>query len=184
MVTETSESEVGLTSLAEGIRNLLGVGMHLLLMGLLLEGLAVVVSRWISFPISLTLETQIVATALCLAVCLLSALWFSRSLDLIEVHLLNGENEMITCGPFAYVRHPLYATLVMTIPPMVLVWFSDLLFLIPWILILVISHQIVRLEERELIEAFGRDYESYRSYVPALLPYKGAGGKRYRGDSS
>jgi protein-S-isoprenylcysteine O-methyltransferase Ste14 len=158
--------------------------MHLLLMGLLLEGLAVVAGRWVSFPISLTLETQILATILCLVVCLLSAFWFGRSLNLIEVHLLNGENEMITCGPFAYVRHPLYATLVMTIPPMVMVWFSDLLFLIPWILILVISHQIVGLEERGLIKAFGRDYEIYRRYVPALLPHKGAGGKRYRGDRS
>lgn len=184
MVTETNESEVRLTSLVVGIRNLLGVGMHLLLMGLFLEGLAVVVSQRISFPISLALETQILVTILCLAVCLVSAVWFNRSLNLIRVHLLDGETELITCGPFAYVRHPLYATLVMTIPPLVIVWLSDLLFLAPWVLILIISHPTVRLEERGLVEAFGSDYERYRRYVPALLPYKGAGGRRYRGDSS
>jgi protein-S-isoprenylcysteine O-methyltransferase Ste14 len=184
VVTETNESEVRLTSLVVGIRNLLGVGMHLLLMGLFLEGLAVVVSQRISFPISLALETQILVTILCLAVCLVSAVWFNRSLNLIRVHLLDGETELITCGPFAYVRHPLYATLVMTIPPLVIVWLSDLLFLAPWVLILIISHPTVRLEERGLVEAFGSDYERYRRYVPALLPYKGAGGRRYHADSS
>jgi protein-S-isoprenylcysteine O-methyltransferase Ste14 len=184
MVTETNESEVRLTSLVVGIRNLLGVGMHLFLVGLFLEGLAVVVGQWISYPISLALETQILATVLCLAVCLLNAIWFSRSLNLIEVHLLDGENELITCGPFAYVRHPLYATLVMTIPPLVMIWFSDLLFLVPWVLVLVVAHPIVRVEERGLIRAFGRDYDKYRRHVPALLPYKGAGGRRHRGDSS
>ena len=77
--------------------------MHLLLLGLFLEGLAVVVQQWISFPISLASEAQILFTVLCVAVCLLSAIWFNRSLNLIKVHLLDGKNELITSGPFAYV---------------------------------------------------------------------------------
>jgi protein-S-isoprenylcysteine O-methyltransferase Ste14 len=107
-------------------------------------------------------------------------IWFSRSLNLIDAHLLNGKSELVTHGPFAYVRHPLYSTIMLTIPALVIVWFSDLLFLIPWVLILVVSHFLVSLEERGLIEAFGKDYERYQRYVPALLPYKGAAGKRYR----
>jgi protein-S-isoprenylcysteine O-methyltransferase Ste14 len=69
----------------------------------------------------------------------------------------------------------------MTIPPLVVVWSSDFLFLVPWILIVIIAHPLVRVEERGLMATFGQDYEEYRRYVPALLPYKGAGGKRYRG---
>jgi protein-S-isoprenylcysteine O-methyltransferase Ste14 len=181
MVAENKQNKSKLVSFMRGIKDLLGVGMYLLLLGLFLEGLAVVVRQWISFPISLSSEAQILFTVLCVAVCLLSVIWFNRSLNLIKVHLLDGENELITSGPFAYVRHPLYSTLLMTIPPLVVVWFSDLIFFVPWILILVISHPLVRLEERGLIAAFGQDYERYRRYVPALLPYKGAGGKRYRG---
>jgi len=44
----------------------------------------------------------------------------------------------------------------------------------------IVSHYVVSLEERGLIEVFGKDYEKYQGYVSALLPYKGAGGQRYR----
>ncbi len=169
-----------LLSLLRGLKNLLGVGLYLLLLGLLLEGLTVVLRQWVSLPIPLTLELQILFTVPCAAACILGVIWFNRSLNLIKAHLLDGKSELVTHGPFAYVRHPLYATIMITIPPLVIVWFSDLLFFMPWILILIISHYIISFEERGLIEAFGKDYERYRRYVPALLPYKGAGGQRYR----
>ena len=166
-------------SLLRGIQDLVGVGMHLLFLGLFLEGLTLVIRQWVSFPITINFETQIFLSFICVATCLLGTIWFNRSLNLIRVYSLNGKNELITDGPFAYVRHPLYSTLVMTIPPLVIVWLSDSLFFVPWVLILVIAHPLVRLEEQGLIEAYGKDYERYRRYVPALLPYKGAGGKRY-----
>ena len=169
-------------SVLRGVKNLVGVGIHLLLLSLFLEGLTLAVRQWISFPISLTFGTQVLLTLPCVAACLLGAIWFNRSHNLIRVHLLNGKNELITQGPFAYVRHPLYATLLITIPPLVIVWLADLLFFVPWILILVVSHCVVCLEERGLVEEFGGEYERYQRYVPALLPYKGAGGRRYRED--
>jgi protein-S-isoprenylcysteine O-methyltransferase Ste14 len=63
---------------------------------------------------------------------------------------------------------------------MMIIWFSDFLFFIPWILLLILSHFVVSLEERGLIKIFGEEYEKYRRFVPSLLPYKGAGGKHYR----
>ena len=182
MPTDIKKSESKPVSLVSGIRDLLGVGMYVLLLGLILEGLALAIQPCISFPVSLASETQILLTVLCVTVCLLGALWFNRSLNLIKVHLLNGKNELIANDPFAYVRHPLYATLVMTIPPLPIVWLSDLLFFVPWILILVLAHPLVHLEEQGLISVFGQDYERYRRYVPALIPYKGSRGKHYRAE--
>jgi protein-S-isoprenylcysteine O-methyltransferase Ste14 len=166
----------------QGIKNLVGVGIHLLIVSLFLEGLTLVVRHWISFPISLNFEQQVFITVLYAAACLLGGIWFNRTLNLISVHLLNGKKTLITHGPFAYVRHPLYATLMITIPPLVIVWLSDLIFFIPWVLILVVSHYVVRLEERVLIEEFGEQYVRYQRHVPALLPCKGAAGRRYRED--
>ena len=180
MVTERPEDQSELLSLLRGLKNLLGVGLHLLLLGLLLESVTVAIQQWISFPIPLSFETQVLLTVPCVATCLLGSIWFNRSLNLIEANLQAGKNRLVTHGPFAYVRHPLYSTIMMTIPPLVIIWLSDLVFLVPWVLIVVVAHYVVRLEERGLIEAFGEDYQKYRKYVPALLPYKGAGGQRYR----
>jgi protein-S-isoprenylcysteine O-methyltransferase Ste14 len=69
---------------------------------------------------------------------------------------------------------------MLTVPPLFVIWFSDLLFVLPWILIVALAHRLVSFEERKLIQVFDQEYESYRDYVPALLPYKGAGGRRYR----
>jgi protein-S-isoprenylcysteine O-methyltransferase Ste14 len=167
-------------SLLRALKNLLGVGLHLLLLGLLLEYLAVVIQHWVSFPIPLSFEIQVLLTMPCVAACLLGSIWFNRSLNLMEANLQAGKKKLVTHGPFAYVRHPLYSTIMMTITPLVIIWLSDLVFLIPWVLIVVVAHYVVHLEERGLIEAFGEDYQTYRKYVPALLPYKGAGGQRYR----
>ena len=180
MAREASDNQSNPVSVLKGVRNVVGAGVHLLLLSLLIEGLTLVARRWISFPISLTFETQILLTVPCVAAFFLGATWFNHSLDLRRVHLLNGKNDLITHGPFAYVRHPLYSTLLITIPPLVVVWLSDLVFVFPWVLMLVVSHYVVRVEERGLIEAFGEDYERYRRYVPALLPYKGAADRRYR----
>ena len=163
-------------------RNLLGVGPHLLLLGLLFEGLTIVIWQWISLPVSPSIETQVVLSVLCIGACLSGMIWFNRSLSLIRVNFLDEKKELITHGPFNYVRHPLYATLLLTIPPMLIIWFSDFLFLIPWVVILILAHYVVSVEERRLIKIFGDDYKRYRRWVPALLPYKGAGGKHYRED--
>jgi protein-S-isoprenylcysteine O-methyltransferase Ste14 len=116
----------------------------------------------------------------CALACLLGVFWFNRSLNLAKIHLLGKENKLITHGPFNYVRHPLYATLLITLPPLMIIWYADLLFIIPWVVMLAAAHWVVLLEERGLVRIFGEDYEAYREYVPALLPYKGAGGRRYR----
>lgn len=71
MVTERPEAKSKPLSLLRGLKNLLGVGLHLLLLGLLLEGLTIVIRQWISFPIPLTHELRILLTAPCVAACLL-----------------------------------------------------------------------------------------------------------------
>jgi protein-S-isoprenylcysteine O-methyltransferase Ste14 len=181
MVAEMPKENLKPAAVVKGIKHLVGAGMYLLLLGLSLEGLTLVMQEWLSFTVPLTFEAQVVLTVPCVAGCVLGAIWFNRTLNLIKIHLLNGKNELITYGPFAYVRHPLYSTIIMTIPPLAIIWLSDLLFFIPWVLIVVISHYVVRLEERGLVAVFGEEYERYRRDVPALFPYKGAGGQRHGG---
>jgi len=162
------------------LKNLLGVGLYLLLAGFILEGLTIIIKKWVYFPLNLSICTQILLTIPCVVACLLGVIWFNRSLNLVKVNFSNKDNRLITHGPFVYVRHPLYSALMITMPPLMIIWFVDLLFFIPWILIILVSHFIVSIEEQGLIDTFGEDYKKYRKYVPALLPYKGAIGKRLR----
>jgi protein-S-isoprenylcysteine O-methyltransferase Ste14 len=181
MGLEMPKNTSTLPSLIRRIKGLVGAGIYLLLMAFFLEGITLGMQQWVSFPLSLTVEPQVFFTVPCIALCLFGLIWFNRSLNLIEVHLLHGRKELITHGPFSYVRHPLYATLMITMPPLVIIWRSDLLFFIPWVLIVIVSHYVVRIEERELLEIFGEEYKRYQRHVPALLPFRGAGGKRCRG---
>ena len=176
----TSEEEHEKLSLLNRFKNLLGVGLYMLVIGLLLEALTLVMQQWLSFPISLIVEIQIALTILCVVGCLAGAVWFNATLNLVQTFLLSGEHKLITKGPFNYVRHPLYATLLVTLPPLMIIWYTDLLFLLPWVLIYFVAHYVVMVEEQELLKTFGKEYQIYQKYVPALIPYKGAGGVRYR----
>lgn len=181
MIVEMPDHKSRPKSLLRGIKRLVGAGVHLLLVGSFLEGITLGIQQWIAYPFSVSTKAQVFTTVPCIALCVFGVIWFNRSLNLIGVHLLHGKEKLITHGPFSYVRHPLYATLIITMPPLVIIWRSDLIFIAPWILVVIASHYIVRIEERRLIKTFGDDYKRYQRHVPALLPLKGAGGKRYRG---
>jgi protein-S-isoprenylcysteine O-methyltransferase Ste14 len=71
---------------------------------------------------------------------------------------------------------------MMTLPPLLIIWFADILFFIPWIIIIAVSNLVVSIEERGLVVVFGEAYKEYRRNVPALMPYKGAVGKRLKKD--
>jgi protein-S-isoprenylcysteine O-methyltransferase Ste14 len=176
----TKEEESKKLSLLDRFKNLLGAGLYLLVIGLLLEALTFIIQQWLSFPFSLTVEIQVALTILCMLCCMSGVAWFNSALNLIQIHLLNGENKLITNGPFNYVRHPLYATLLLTLPPLMIIWYTDFLFLLPWVSIYIVAHYVVLVEEKGLLKTFGEDYKLYQKYVPALIPYKGAGGERYR----
>jgi len=167
-------------SLLRGLKNLLGAGLHLMLVGFLFEALTIAIRTWVSFPIPLAVGMRTVLTFPCVLLCLLGVVWFGCSLNLVKVHLVGEENGLVTSGPFSYVRHPLYATLLITLPPLMIIWYADMLFILPWVATFIVAHYVVLLEERGLIRIFGEEYRRYREYVPALLPYKGAGGRRYR----
>ena len=180
----TPRPKVKVLLLLKGFKNLLGVGIHLLVVGFLLEALTIVIRQRVSFPVLLPVGMRIALTVPCVFLCLIGVIWFNSTLNLIKIHLLDGENKLITDGPFNYVRHPLYATFLMMLPPLLIIWYADILFIIPWAVLFIIAHYVVLLEERALIKTFGEDYKRYRKYVPALLPYKGAEGRRYREHSN
>lgn len=83
-----------------------------------------------------------------------------------------GGDDLITSGPFAYVRNPLYlGNFLITIGFTVASWAW-----MPWMLILVILlfgiqyWLIISLEEEYLSQHFGYKYQLYKNHVGRFLP--------------
>jgi len=162
------------------LKNLFGVGIYLLLTAIILECVAVGISRYISIPVEIPSGWKEALTGILLILCITGMMWFNKTLDLAAIHLAGGENKLTTTGPFNYVRHPLYTTLILTLPTILIIWFEDVLFAVPWILICICATLLIPIEEKGLVSIFGNEYRTYKKFVPALIPYKGAGGEKFR----
>jgi protein-S-isoprenylcysteine O-methyltransferase Ste14 len=83
---------------------------------------------------------------------------------------LNAEHELITSGPYRFIRHPIYTSLLC------LLWAMGFLFtLLPWLalasLLALIGTEIrVRVEDGLLASRFGKQFEAYQRSVPAYIP--------------
>jgi len=79
---------------------------------------------------------------------------------------------LTTCGPYAYVRHPLYlGSFLIMIGFLVMLnipWIGVLLFVL--IVIGVIYKTTIKNEEKMLLDKFGFEYIEYKKAVPAFLP--------------
>jgi len=91
--------------------------------------------------------------------------------NISETVLTKNDHELVTHGPYSWVRHPLYGGALMLLLSISLV-FGD------WIIlgytlagILAFRLLVIPAEEKELLDVFGEDYECYQSQTRALLPW-------------
>jgi len=95
-------------------------------------------------------------------------------------HIRKAER-LATSGPYAYTRNPLYlGSFILGAGFMIAaaVWWLGLLFVI---LYLGIYYPVMRVEEGDIREIFGADFDEYRSEVPLFFPratvWRGTAGK-------
>ena len=82
---------------------------------------------------------------------------------------------LITSGPYRWVRHPFYVTLALFLVGTALVTDSGYLALTGAAVLLAIVAR-TRIEERNLVARFGRDYEDYMAHTGRFLPRIGRKG--------
>ena len=79
-------------------------------------------------------------------------------------------HELITSGPYALVRHPIYTGLLLAIVGCALArgeWRG----LLAIALVFVVLWRKLKLEEKWMRVQFGESYETYSRKVPALVPF-------------
>ncbi len=85
---------------------------------------------------------------------------------------IRDNHQFVKSGPFRFVRHPAYTSMVMEIVAVGLVLQAPVSAAVALILFVPVLYKRITIEERELIAKFGEDYSTYRKLTPALLPFK------------
>ena len=156
---------------AEGTPALLlrAAGGLLLLASILLAAVAPPWMAWSVLPLPAGLRWAAAAVALA---CLPLLWWVFTSIgsNISETVLTKKTHQLVTHGPYRWVRHPLYAGALLEILSLALVAESWLLFLLGCAAAVVFRFVVIPKEERNLIQAFGRAYEGYRQRTGALFP--------------
>lgn len=101
-----------------------------------------------------------------------SVAWVLGSLgrNVSETVLTKADHELVTVGPYRWVRHPLYTTglaLLGAIALMAASWFFGLFAIVAAVLI---RSVVIPREERALVAKFGDDYRRYVTHSSRLLP--------------
>ena len=108
------------------------------------------------------------AFSFCLRHAAISALgrFWSLHVEIRENH------ELVRSGPFRWVRHPAYASMILEVTSFGLILHAFyMLLLIPVIFLPVVLIRL-KTEETALLEKFGDAYREYQRSTPAILPLK------------
>ena len=90
-----------------------------------------------------------------------------------SLHVEIRENhEFVQSGPFRFVRHPVYFSMVLELAASGLMCSAWWMLLVIPVLFVPALIMRLRLEEPALVEKFGDVYRDYQRRVPMLIPYK------------
>ena len=98
--------------------------------------------------------------------------WVLSSLgsNVSETVLTKDQHELVTFGPYRWVRHPLYGTGIALFLSVGLMAANAFLLLWTTVALCGVLFIVVPREEAALIQAFGEEYRRYRSRTGGLLP--------------
>lgn len=78
-------------------------------------------------------------------------------------------DQLVTTGPYKYVRHPQYLGLILVTLGINFLWTTLSTFLL-WPVLVALYYQLAKTEERFLSEKFGEKFQAYKATVPMFLP--------------
>lgn len=90
--------------------------------------------------------------------------------NISETVLTKPGHQLVTQGPYRWVRHPLYAVTLLEIIALGCLASNGFIILYGLMGALLFRFLVIPKEEENLIKAFGREYEDYRRRTGALLP--------------
>jgi protein-S-isoprenylcysteine O-methyltransferase Ste14 len=114
---------------------------------------------------------RIGAAAVAIA-CLPAIQWMFVSLgnNITETVLTKGNHQLVTHGPYRWIRHPLYAFALLELFALAFLGSNWFLFIFPCVAIIMFRFVVIPKEEANLIKIFGKQYEEYQQNTGVLIP--------------
>jgi protein-S-isoprenylcysteine O-methyltransferase Ste14 len=81
-----------------------------------------------------------------------------------------ADDKLCTYGPFKYFRHPMYAAWLTLLCPGLALYLNSWLYLFWIILLHLLWHNLVKKEERKMINLFGDEYKKYVKQTGRFFP--------------
>ena len=100
---------------------------------------------------------------------------FSISID------IPSEHHLITCGPYSFIRHPMYVSYFLLFTSVFFISENWLLGVSGVCIILSLMTGRLKKEEEKLIETYGDKYSAYRKEIGKFLPKQKKSHRKYTG---
>ena len=84
---------------------------------------------------------------------------------------LSSDHELIMAGPYRFVRHPIYTSMLCVLLATGFVVTQLPLFLLALVVFLIGTEIRVRIEDKLLASQFGEKFQQYQRSVPAYIPF-------------
>jgi protein-S-isoprenylcysteine O-methyltransferase Ste14 len=90
------------------------------------------------------------------------------------IQLLTGfsKGELVTTGAYGVVRNPIYSSVTFFVLPAVALLTFTWVYLVPAVFLYAGVMLFIGVEEQQLTQAFGKEYEDYLARVDRLVPFK------------
>jgi protein-S-isoprenylcysteine O-methyltransferase Ste14 len=90
------------------------------------------------------------------------------------VQLLTGfsKGKLVTSGAYGVVRNPIYSSVTFFVLPAVALLTLTWVYFVPSVFLYAGVMIFIGVEERQLTEAFGKEYQDYMARVDRLVPFK------------
>jgi protein-S-isoprenylcysteine O-methyltransferase Ste14 len=90
--------------------------------------------------------------------------------NISETVLTKQDHQLVTSGPYHWVRHPLYASTLLMLGSFSLIAENGILFAYWALAVIIFRILVIPVEEQKLVEAFGDEYRDFQKRTGALLP--------------
>lgn len=147
-----------------------GIGPYLVL----IMGIITITSSILSFynliPIYNINELNMVFLILGILFIILAIIFWISAVVISKIDRNVENNNLVTTGIYAHVRHPIYAAFFYIAIGLILISQNIVLFILPLIFWAFLTVAMIKTEEKWLIDKYGDEYISYSKKVNRFIP--------------